>query len=82
MHQRDGVYYFSVSHLSAALATPEEKAREIIDQLLKSAGWIIQDRTETNLDAARGVAVREFSLGHGYGEADYMLLPKAGWLAR
>jgi type I restriction enzyme R subunit len=55
------------------LATPEEKARQTIDQLLTSAGWTIQDRAEANLDAAPGVAIREFSLGHGFGEADYML---------
>jgi type I restriction enzyme R subunit len=55
------------------LATPEEKARQIIDQLLTSAGWTIQDRAEANLEAAPGVAIREFSLGHGFGEADYML---------
>lgn len=55
------------------MATPEEKARIIIDQLLTSAGWTVQDRTEANLDAATGVAIREFSLGYGYGEADYML---------
>jgi type I restriction enzyme R subunit len=46
--------------------TPEEKARETIDGMLVAAGWLIQDRTDTNIDAGRGVAIREFSLGHGY----------------
>jgi type I restriction enzyme R subunit len=55
------------------LATPEEKARQIIDQLLASAGWDVQDRSNANLDAARGIAIREFSLGQAYGEADYLL---------
>jgi SAM-dependent methyltransferase len=53
--------------------TPEERARQTIDGLLSQAGWIVQDRWQANIDAARGVAVREFSLGHGYGEADYLL---------
>lgn len=57
----------------SALTTPEDKARETIDQLLTSSGWEVQDRKNANLDAARGVAIREFSLGQGYGEADYLL---------
>ncbi|HEV2462251.1 MAG TPA: hypothetical protein VGT04_00470 [Acidobacteriaceae bacterium] len=56
------------------MPTPEEKARQIIDQLLTSAGWTIQDRAEANLDVAGGVAIREFPLGYGFGEADYMLI--------
>ncbi len=55
------------------MTTPEEQARETIDALLTSAGWTVQDRDKANLDAARGVAIREFSLGHGFGEADYLL---------
>ncbi len=52
---------------------PEELARQTIDSLLQQAGWIVQDRADANIDAGRGIAVREFSLGHGYGEADYLL---------
>jgi len=40
---------------------PEEQARLKIDELLEQAGWVVQDRFRLNLDAARGVAVREFS---------------------
>lgn|GEM_PF-7113483 len=54
--------------------TPEEEARETIDSLLTAARSIVEDRTEANIDAGRGVAVRELSLGHGFGEADYLLL--------
>ena len=50
--------------------TPEEQARESIDGMLTAAGWTIQDRTDANIDAGLGVAIREFSLGHGFGEAD------------
>ena len=53
--------------------TPEEKARESIDGMLVAAGWIIQNRTDANIDDGPGVAIREFSLAHGFGEADYLL---------
>jgi type I restriction enzyme R subunit len=41
--------------------------------MLSAAGWLIQDRLEANIDAGRGVAIREFSLGRGYGKAAYLL---------
>ena len=44
-----------------------------IDGMLRAAGWILQDRVDANIDAGPGVAIREFSLGCGYGEADYLL---------
>jgi type I restriction enzyme R subunit len=53
--------------------TPEARARRNIDQLLNDAGWIVQSRDETNITAGRGVAIREFPLKSGYGEADYLL---------
>src|SRR3972149_4830207 len=51
--------------------TPEEKARQGIDELLESSGWKIQDIREINLGASLGVAVREFPLKTGV--ADYLL---------
>lgn len=51
--------------------TPEEKARQKIDELLEAAGWKVQDRKDLNLGAALGVAMREFPLTSGY--ADYLL---------
>jgi type I restriction enzyme R subunit len=62
-----------LKRLDTALTTPEEKARETIDELLTLSGWSVQHRKNANLDAARGVAIREFPLGKGYGEADYLL---------
>lgn len=59
--------------ITDALMTPEEKARQTIDGLLKASGWTVQNRTDANIDAAPGVAIREFALGRGYGEADYLL---------
>jgi type I restriction enzyme R subunit len=44
---------------------------QLIDPMLQSAGWIIQNRDQMNLFAGRGIAVREFPLSTGY--ADYML---------
>ena len=53
--------------------TPEDRARQKIDQLLDAAGWIVQDRAAANITAGRGVAVREFPMKTGHGEADYLL---------
>src|SRR6266478_1892677 len=50
---------------------PEAKARHKIDELLRAAGWAIQDRDDFDRTAAFGVAVREFALPSG--EADYLL---------
>ncbi|WP_030458867.1 DEAD/DEAH box helicase family protein [Kitasatospora sp. NRRL B-11411] len=49
----------------------EIQAREVIDQMLVEAGWLIQDREDLNPRADRGVAVREFTLATG--RADYVL---------
>jgi len=51
--------------------TPEQEAREKIDELLEAAGWHVQDYHKINLGAGLGVAVREFPLKTG--SADYML---------
>lgn len=53
--------------------TPEARARLEIDRLLTAAGWHVCDVKDTNLHAARGVAIREFPLNPGHGEADYLL---------
>ncbi|GAB4270452.1 MAG: hypothetical protein Kow0080_14910 [Candidatus Promineifilaceae bacterium] len=53
------------------MATPEALARQNIDRQLAACGWIVQDRSEMNLWAERGVAVREFPLQTGF--ADYLL---------
>lgn len=41
------------------MLTPEQHARHTIDQLLTAAGWAVQDFKAANLQAARGVALRE-----------------------
>ena len=53
--------------------TPEDKAREQIEHQLIAAGWTVQDAKAMNLTAGRGIAIREFPLASGHGEADYLL---------
>lgn len=53
------------------MAAPEQKARALIDQQLRAAGWVIQDRDEMNLGASLGVAVREYPMA--VGPCDYLL---------
>lgn len=55
------------------METPEQKARKAIDAMLQQAGWEVQSVAHTNLDASRGVAIREFPLKPGFGFADYVL---------
>lgn len=53
--------------------TPEAQARLKIDEMLKAAGWAVQDADRVNLSASRGVAVREFVLKLPHGKVDYLL---------
>lgn len=53
------------------MLTPEQRAREKIDQMLAEAGWALQDRDCFDRTAALGVAVREFPLPAG--PCDYLL---------
>ena len=52
---------------------PEDKAREDIDRMLERAGWDVQDIDHINIQARRGVAIRDFPLKPGHGFADYIL---------
>ena len=51
--------------------TPEEKARQTIDEKLIQSGWAIQNMNELNLSSTLGVAVREFPTSTG--PVDYVL---------
>ena len=53
--------------------TPEQDARSKIDEMLAQSGWLVQDMKHVNLHIGRGVAIREFPLKPGHGEADYLL---------
>lgn len=51
--------------------SPEEKARDKIDSMLRNAGWSVQDKKKVNLSESKGVAVREYQTD--VGPADYVL---------
>ena len=50
---------------------PEDRARHNIDRMLEDSGWVVQDRSNFNLSAGRGVAFCELSMKTG--AADYAL---------
>lgn len=51
--------------------TPEQEARQLIDEQLEAAGWILQDRKQLNLGAGIGVVIREYPMKAG--PVDYLL---------
>jgi type I restriction enzyme R subunit len=52
-------------------SSPEQEAREEIDEMLRGADWEIQNYRDIDLSASKGVAVREFPVKSG--DADYLL---------
>ena len=52
--------------------TPSSMPAEI-DHCSTAAGWAVQDSSNANIHAGRGVAIREFQLATGHGSADYLL---------
>ncbi len=51
--------------------TPEQIARDRIDQMLAEAGWSVQDKNQIDFNQAKGIAVREYPTDSG--PADYVL---------
>ena len=51
--------------------TPEAKAREIIDKKLIECGYVVQDFLELNLNAGKGVVIREYQTDSG--PVDYLI---------
>ena len=45
---------------------PEQRARVRIDRALGDAGWIVQNRSDVDLTAGPGVAVRPFRYRKGW----------------
>ena len=39
---------------------PEQIARDQIDRMLLNAEWVVQSKDKVDLDASKGVAVREY----------------------
>ena len=44
---------------------PEQLARDTIDVELTQCGWVIQNKNQINLNAATGVAIREYQTDIG-----------------
>ncbi|MBL4558301.1 MAG: hypothetical protein JKP98_18320 [Rhodobacteraceae bacterium] len=51
--------------------TPEQLARDRIDERLRASGWRVQDKDALDFNAGLGVAVREYQTD--IGPADYVL---------
>ena len=45
--------------------TPEQKARDTIDQKLEAAGWTVQPNNKIDFHAGFGIAVREYQTDVG-----------------
>ncbi len=50
--------------------TPEQRARDRIDQMLGTCGWAVQEKSQINWHVAQGIAVRHYPMQDGT-EADY-----------
>ncbi|MEZ5531415.1 MAG: DUF5131 family protein [Steroidobacteraceae bacterium] len=59
--------------MTSSAGNPEALARQEIDRLLAQAGWHVCDYKSVDLHAATGVAIREFPLVEGHGDAGYLL---------
>jgi type I restriction enzyme R subunit len=66
-----GIGYLQPPFMPPPPLTPEQQARERIDQMLAAAGWAVQSKKDLNPAAALGVAVREYDTDAG--PADYIL---------
>jgi type I restriction enzyme, R subunit len=60
------------------MATPEDQAREQIDQALEQAGWKVQDYKSANLQTGRGVVLKGFPLVRLRPSLIYMKEPGCG----
>src|SRR6266851_4152710 len=67
--QRDA--FIARAQQAAGEPLTEAEVRERVDEMLRLAGWDVQDANVTNLFAADGVAVREVATAGGV--ADYLL---------
>ena len=61
--------YCSVPH--PINQTPEQAARDWIDELLRASGWCVQNKGGIDFNAGPGIAVREYQTD--IGRADYVL---------
>ena len=54
-----------------ATQNPEQIARDKIDAMLITSGWLVQSKNTINLNAGKGIAIREYQTD--VGPADYAL---------
>jgi len=45
--------------------TPEQKARDNIDKMLRASGWRIQNKKNIDFSAGLGIAIREYQTDVG-----------------
>ena len=57
--------------MASANQTPEQAARDKIDEMLSQSGWVVQDKKKIDFGASLGIAVREYQTD--VGPADYVL---------
>ena len=57
--------------MPTANQSPEQAARDVIDDKLSEAGWVVQNNKEIDFSAGPGIAVREYQTD--IGPADYVL---------
>ncbi len=57
--------------MSESNKTPEQLARDNIDEMLSDSGWVVQDKKSIDFNAGPGVAIREYQTDTG--PADYAL---------
>src|SRR5690606_21370228 len=50
---------------------PEQKARDTIDEMLRAAGWAVQEKSKIDFHSCGGQAIREYVTESG--PADYVL---------
>ena len=50
--------------------TPEQEARDTIDAMLKTSGWVVPPKTAIDFDEGDGQAIREYTTDCG--PADYV----------
>lgn len=55
------------------MVSPEDKARETIDDLLTKVSWHICDVTVGNIYVHHRITIRQFQLQPGHGFVDYLL---------
>ena len=68
---RTTLIFSRISRASESNKTPEQLARDNIDDMLSDSAWIVQDKKSIDFNVGPGVAIREYQTDTG--PADYAL---------